>query len=99
MSRSVWRRSALAAVLAVAVLGGTGLSASATTTHAARPHVDMNVTLSVYTCCGSLQGFNDTDPTHLFSIHNLYAKIWARLYRSEERRVGKECRSRWSPYH
>jgi glucose-6-phosphate isomerase len=23
----------------------------------------------------------------------------AALYRSEERRVGKECRSRWSPYH
>ena len=23
----------------------------------------------------------------------------ARLTRSEERRVGKECRSRWSPYH
>src|SRR5256886_8229705 len=23
---------------------------------------------------------------------------WAR-FRSEERRVGKECRSRWSPYH
>src|SRR6516165_3037891 len=22
-----------------------------------------------------------------------------RLFRSEERRVGKECRSRWSPYH
>ena len=22
-----------------------------------------------------------------------------RLTRSEERRVGKECRSRWSPYH
>ena len=21
------------------------------------------------------------------------------LYRSEERRVGKECRSRWAPYH
>ena len=21
------------------------------------------------------------------------------VYRSEERRVGKECRSRWSPYH
>ncbi len=26
--------------------------------------------------------------------HPLYGK-----YRSEERRVGKECRSRWSPYH
>ena len=23
----------------------------------------------------------------------------AHLLRSEERRVGKECRSRWSPYH
>jgi len=22
-----------------------------------------------------------------------------RFWRSEERRVGKECRSRWSPYH
>ena len=34
---------------------------------------------------------------------NLY--VWSRedepikLCRSEERRVGKECRSRWSPYH
>src|SRR2546422_3720672 len=24
---------------------------------------------------------------------------WGRRGRSEERRVGKECRSRWSPYH
>src|SRR6266542_5611335 len=24
---------------------------------------------------------------------------WAGRVRSEERRVGKECRSRWSPYH
>ena len=23
----------------------------------------------------------------------------SKLQRSEERRVGKECRSRWSPYH
>src|SRR5256885_16427563 len=26
-------------------------------------------------------------------------EIGADDYRSEERRVGKECRSRWSPYH
>ena len=26
----------------------------------------------------------------------LAAVVWQR---SEERRVGKECRSRWSPYH
>ena len=25
--------------------------------------------------------------------------VWSRSTRSEERRVGKECRSRWSPYH
>ena len=27
------------------------------------------------------------------------AKAWMNIGRSEERRVGKECRSRWSPYH
>ena len=26
-------------------------------------------------------------------------KVYQRAFRSEERRVGKECRSRWSPYH
>ena len=26
-------------------------------------------------------------------------EIKTKIYRSEERRVGKECRSRWSPYH
>ena len=25
--------------------------------------------------------------------------LYSKLTRSEERRVGKECRSRWSPYH
>ena len=25
--------------------------------------------------------------------------VVSNVYRSEERRVGKECRSRWSPYH
>ena len=28
-----------------------------------------------------------------------YDKEIIRMARSEERRVGKECRSRWSPYH
>jgi len=27
------------------------------------------------------------------------AALGAKTSRSEERRVGKECRSRWSPYH
>src|SRR2546423_12219416 len=29
----------------------------------------------------------------------IQASLAALLMRSEERRVGKECRSRWSPYH
>ena len=28
-----------------------------------------------------------------------YTKVILPAFRSEERRVGKECRSRWSPYH
>ena len=28
-----------------------------------------------------------------------YINAYGQLCRSEERRVGKECRSRWSPYH
>ena len=35
------------------------------------------------------------------ALMNFFAPLWFQLnsYRSEERRVGKECRSRWSPYH
>ena len=30
---------------------------------------------------------------------NIVLEVLATAIRSEERRVGKECRSRWSPYH
>ena len=32
-------------------------------------------------------------------VGNIAYKLVERAERSEERRVGKECRSRWSPYH
>ena len=32
-------------------------------------------------------------------LHFLSLIIKGLIVRSEERRVGKECRSRWSPYH
>ena len=32
------------------------------------------------------------------AVLNLYDELYKNS-RSEERRVGKECRSRWSPYH
>ena len=31
--------------------------------------------------------------------HKARGLLWEFVGRSEERRVGKECRSRWSPYH
>src|SRR2546425_12529643 len=35
----------------------------------------------------------------LINAHMLEASRLQSVKRSEERRVGKECRSRWSPYH
>ena len=35
-------------------------------------------------------------PVHRRILYTMYE---SGLTRSEERRVGKECRSRWSPYH
>ena len=55
----------------------------------------------------SLTGCNDSflergpqnlnDQSFWVSVNDLKAYANA-FYRSEERRVGKECRSRWSPY-
>src|SRR3712207_9050151 len=39
----------------------------------------------------------DERATHL--LEELAREVDALSVRSEERRVGKECRSRWSPYH
>src|SRR3990167_8328420 len=33
------------------------------------------------------------------NTHQMHLPLGQHLIRSEERRVGKECRSRWSPYH
>ena len=35
----------------------------------------------------------------LFMFQNAWKREEINEGRSEERRVGKECRSRWSPYH
>ena len=36
---------------------------------------------------------------HTSELQSLIHLVCRLLLRSEERRVGKECRSRWSPYH
>src|SRR5260221_8615741 len=49
--------------------------------------------------------FQDRCDTLWYGLLYAYNKLqrgqqwYARMARSEERRVGKECRSRWSPYH
>ena len=56
---------------------------------------------------GTIKGLQDI---HKYLFQNVFdfagkirdkniSKDNFRLTRSEERRVGKECRSRWSPYH
>src|SRR5256885_9711678 len=41
----------------------------------------------------------DVEPLHVVRALAVREALIARIQRSEERRVGKECRSRWSPYH
>src|SRR5258708_17661521 len=41
---------------------------------------------------------NTTDNEQI-QIDDMISRVISGTIRSEERRVGKECRSRWSPYH
>ena len=44
-------------------------------------------------------GLRKTEERHLDGGELVAGHQTVHLCRSEERRVGKECRSRWSPYH
>src|ERR1051326_8367717 len=55
---------------------------------AQRPSSDTPTHLALYRAFDRVGGVVHT--------HSPFATAWAQ--RSEERRVGKECRSRWSPY-
>src|SRR5438034_143832 len=39
------------------------------------------------------------DKKKILSLYDAFDFITKKQNRSEERRVGKECRSRWTPYH
>src|SRR2546430_9881769 len=47
---------------------------------------------AIVACHAETKRWEDTDWTQIVVLYDM-------LLRSEERRVGKECRSRWSPYH
>ena len=73
----------------------------------------INQTIDLYDGMGSLNGSHYTNYPPLNQLSFVIAAIFAKtsilwsvvvmrlqiILRSEERRVGKECRSRWSPYH
>ena len=44
-------------------------------------------------------GVKHIDSKNIYYISGKYLIYSSAYHRSEERRVGKECRSRWSPYH
>src|SRR5256886_17433016 len=56
------------------------------------------VTVNMTVLVGSRhEGYGETGMAHL--LEHMVFKGTPTHRRSEERRVGKECRSRWSPYH
>src|SRR5256885_6888771 len=48
---------------------------------------------------GSVRVAFDGQPRYVFPVRDCVILPIPNTTRSEERRVGKECRSRWSPYH
>ena len=59
--------------------------------------------ISLLTGCGAAKLKNGEElvakvDNYKISADDFYSEMKEK-YRSEERRVGKECRSRWSPYH
>ena len=53
--------------------------------------------VSMYTCGPTVYHFAHIGNLRSYIMEDVLEKYLR--YRSEERRVGKECRSRWSPYH
>ena len=62
----------------------------------ARVHV---LTHTLHYGNGAFEGIRAYETSKGPAIFRLTEHIERLFARSEERRVGKECRSRWSPYH
>ena len=66
------------------------------------PRVSTEMQVDGYSLEGqknSLKRFADREEMEIVGIYEDAGKSGKSIERSEERRVGKECRSRWSPYH
>src|SRR2546426_3255814 len=95
-----------------AVIGGTALCVAASAVMgAAFERRDVHAEYVKYlsgkdTITGYLAYPERKDPApavvvihEIFGMSDFVRQTTEQLARSEERRVGKECRSRWSPYH
>src|SRR5256885_398098 len=64
-----------------------------------RRHTRLQGDWSSDVCSSDLESWAAGIPWPGGQISGTCSKLLGRRFRSEERRVGKECRSRWSPYH
>src|SRR5258707_1260264 len=73
---------------ALPILGRSGLASAVT---------EVSISIRI---CFIIKFFWVGVPVTGFTEHSPYPfPFCTTMQRSEERRVGKECRSRWSPYH
>src|SRR3712207_8354639 len=85
----------------IRVIGVTGVQTCALPIYAAAAAADAGLaTVQTQELDGEAL---DVEPAGFSAVISrlglMYFPDLARALRSEERRVGKECRSRWSPYH
>ena len=57
------------------------------------------IIILVFCGTGSSSGENENEIDDTIKMYQTNSDTSIKRSRSEERRVGKECRSRWSPYH
>ena len=61
----------------------------------------IDIVILLFLLYGAFRGFSKGLIIEVATLAGLILGVFIaiRYSRSEERRVGKECRSRWSPYH
>ena len=92
-----------AALLAVSAPAQTGYVPAPENLAARARFADDRFGIFIHWGLYALMGQGEWVMTNLDINYREYEKLAGAFYpaafRSEERRVGKECRSRWSPYH
>ena len=76
-----------------AFLVSLGIVSSARCSRTAGKAMADTLVVNTTDLCKDVIGYDGPTPLKITIVKGVVAK------RSEERRVGKECRSRWSPYH